>query len=215
MERKEREEKLAVKAEQTKRIYDRGARSLQPLLVGDMVRIQNQTTTRKTKWDRVGKVLEVLPNKQYNIMVSGSRRITTRNRRHLRKIPDTIKPTQKVCPSTQPQRGAVSGKSSPVTITFDSPVSNADDAESSPVSSPKQAPSDGKVGEHALPLNQQQGDPPIELPSNGEEGEPAMPLVQQQGDPPTEFRRSSRVKTLTKPWQYGDGWGREWRRQFK
>ena len=109
VERKEREEKLAVRTEKAVQSFNTGARPLPPLVVGDMVRIQNQTTTRKIKWDKTGTVVEVLPNRQYSVMVSGSRRLTSRNRRHLRKIPGN---SQKVCSPTQPKRGASSGKSS-------------------------------------------------------------------------------------------------------
>ena len=57
------------------------------LSVGDYVRVQNQTTNRTTKWDKTGRVVEDLVNRQYEIMMDGSRRITLRNRQHLRRIP--------------------------------------------------------------------------------------------------------------------------------
>merc|ERR1712082_430577 len=70
--------------------YNKGARHLPPLEVGDKVRVQNQTTTRTTKWDRTGVITATLANRKYEIMMDGSRCLTTRNRRHLRKIPGKI-----------------------------------------------------------------------------------------------------------------------------
>ena len=61
-------------------------KSLDPLSVGDPVQIQNQSGNRPNKWYNTGIVSECLPNRQYNIVVDGSRRVTLRNRRFLRKI---------------------------------------------------------------------------------------------------------------------------------
>ena len=73
-----------------KKYFDRGTRPLTPLNVGDRVRIQNNTTVRRIHWDLTGTVTQVKRDRQYVIMVDGSRRLTTRNRRHLRRIPDPI-----------------------------------------------------------------------------------------------------------------------------
>ena len=62
------------------------SKELQPLEIGDCVQIQNQTGNHPNKWLSTGVVSEVLPHRQYNIVVDGSRRITLRNRRFLRKI---------------------------------------------------------------------------------------------------------------------------------
>ena len=78
-----------VLAEHTKR--------LQPLVVGDFVRIQNQTGPHPIKWDRTGRVVEVRQHDQYVIKVDGSGRITTRNRRFLRKF-------RPVCQDSTPPR---------------------------------------------------------------------------------------------------------------
>ena len=67
--------------------YDKGSRALPTLAVGDCVRVQNQTTTRTTKWDKTVVVTKLLGNRQYEVMMDGSRHITMRNRRHLRRIP--------------------------------------------------------------------------------------------------------------------------------
>ena len=66
---------------------ERGSREQSPLCVGDFVYIQNQgSSTRSTKWDREGVVVAVGKNDQYLVKVSGSGRLTLRNRRFLRKF---------------------------------------------------------------------------------------------------------------------------------
>ena len=60
-------------------------RSLPPLVVGDQVRIQNQIGPQPLKWDKTGSVIEVRQHDQYVIRVDGSRRVTVRNRKFLRK----------------------------------------------------------------------------------------------------------------------------------
>ena len=49
--------------------------------------MQNHTTNRTTKWDKTGRVTKDLGNRQYEVLLDGSRRITLRNRKHLRRIP--------------------------------------------------------------------------------------------------------------------------------
>ena len=64
------------------------ARILKPLSVGDHVSIQNQAGNKPKKWSNTGHVVQVLPNRKYLIMTCGSKRLTTRNRKFLRKIPN-------------------------------------------------------------------------------------------------------------------------------
>merc|ERR1712082_129177 len=90
MERKQRELVAAKHVQNMTDAYNKGAKQLPPLEVGDKVRVQNQTTTRTTKWDRTGTITATLSNRKYKIMMDGSRRLTTRNRRHLRKIPGKV-----------------------------------------------------------------------------------------------------------------------------
>ena len=59
-------------------------RKLPPLRVGDTVRIQNQVGPHPKKWDKTGRVIEVMQHDQYRVRVDGSGRITLRNRRFLR-----------------------------------------------------------------------------------------------------------------------------------
>ena len=61
---------------------------LRPLKVGDAVRIQNQIGNHPKKWSSTGKVVEVRPHRQYKVMKDGSRRVTLRNRKFLRKTND-------------------------------------------------------------------------------------------------------------------------------
>ena len=60
-------------------------RHLPPLVVGDCVRIQNQTGPHPTKWDKTGIIVEVRQFDQYVVRVDGSGRVTLRNRKFLRK----------------------------------------------------------------------------------------------------------------------------------
>ena len=62
------------------------SRELTPLNVGESVQIQNQNGTHPTKWNSTGYVAETLPNRQYRVVVDGSRRATLRNRKFLKPI---------------------------------------------------------------------------------------------------------------------------------
>ncbi|XP_066924333.1 uncharacterized protein [Clytia hemisphaerica] len=60
-------------------------RRLPPLRVGDRVRLQNQVGPHPKKWDKTGSVVEVRQHDQYVVRVDGSRRVTPRNRKFLRR----------------------------------------------------------------------------------------------------------------------------------
>jgi len=75
------------------RKIEKKERSLEELSIGDSVSIQNQVGNNPTKWSNTGVVVEVLPNRQYNVMLDGSRRVSLRNRRFLRRIPATCRST--------------------------------------------------------------------------------------------------------------------------
>ena len=87
MERKKREIVAAKVIRKMVESYDRGSKILSMLSVGDIVRVQNQTTTRTIKWDKNRVVTKLLSNRKYEIIMDGSCCITIRNRRHLRRIP--------------------------------------------------------------------------------------------------------------------------------
>ena len=79
----QREKLLAKRNAKMAEAYNRTAHSLPDLQVSDFVAIQDQHTKR---WERSGRVVEVMPNRQYRIRVDGSGRVTLRNRRFLRKV---------------------------------------------------------------------------------------------------------------------------------
>ena len=60
-------------------------RFLPPLPVADHVKLQNQMGNHPKRWDKTGVVIEVRQYHQYVIRMDGSGRITTRNRKFLRK----------------------------------------------------------------------------------------------------------------------------------
>ena len=77
---------------------------LPPLKVGQTVLVQNQTGNHPLQWDRRGVVMEVLPFRQYKVMLDGSRQLTLRNRKFLRAFtpvsPDPL-PTARATPPPQ------------------------------------------------------------------------------------------------------------------
>lgn len=66
-------------------------RDLNELNVGDSVAVQNQQGPRPSQWEKTGTVIEKLPDRQYRVLVDGSRRTSLRNRRFLRVIPNIIR----------------------------------------------------------------------------------------------------------------------------
>ena len=77
-------------------------RQLPALAVGDRVLVQDASTRA---WDRSGVIVEARPHKQYAVRLSGSGRISYRNRRHLKLNATLTKPTQETreAPSPAPQ----------------------------------------------------------------------------------------------------------------
>ena len=72
---------------------------LPPLKVGDQVRVQNQTGPHPLKWDKTGTVIEVRQFDQYVVRVDGSRRVTLRNRKFLRKFVPVMETGRQYLPS--------------------------------------------------------------------------------------------------------------------
>ena len=87
MERKEHELVAGRRIKVVTEAYDQGSRPLPPLSIGDHMRVQNQTTTRTTNWDKTDVITAILGERKYKIMMDRSCHLTTRNRRHLRRIP--------------------------------------------------------------------------------------------------------------------------------
>ena len=65
---------------------------MKPLVIGDYVFIQNQAGNYKKHWDKRGRVVKVNGFDQYTIKVDGSRRLTKRNLKFLRKFNPYIPP---------------------------------------------------------------------------------------------------------------------------
>ena len=65
-------------------------RQLAALENGTSVAIQNSHGNEPTRWDKRGQIVRYNGFDSYDVMVENSRRITTRNRRHLRKIKKTV-----------------------------------------------------------------------------------------------------------------------------
>ena len=81
-----KEEALRTRYVKTLENLSEHSRILPPLRHGDQVLIQNQTGRFPKKWDRSGIIVEVKENDQYVVKVTGSGRLTLRNRRFLRKF---------------------------------------------------------------------------------------------------------------------------------
>ena len=149
-------------------------RELEPLKIGDNVQLQNQRANHPNKWFSTGVVSEVLPHRQYHVVVDGSRRITLRNRRFLkkispisRKIDPELDYTNNVTPSEIPRK--------PV----DTPADHTEDRTSTP-----DIPAE--LGESSLTQDIIAAIPnPPSLPT---------PTPAPAPEPPKELRRSSRLK---------------------
>lgn len=81
-----REEALRNRHMRTAELLTEHTRHLPPLVVGDHVRLQNQTGPYPNKWDKTGIIIEVRQFDQYVVRVDGSGRVTLRNRKFLRKF---------------------------------------------------------------------------------------------------------------------------------
>ena len=91
-------------------------KSLTPLKVGDMVRIQNQTGNFPTKWDKTGCVVEVRQFDQCVVRVDVSGRVTLRNRKFLRKYVPVIQREQLRTILEVPSSNIPIGSQSPETV---------------------------------------------------------------------------------------------------
>ena len=83
---KAREKAKIVKHEECAERWAEHTQNLPALENGDNVAIQNGGGNAPKRWDLRGKVVRYNGHDQYDVMVAGSRRITTRNTAHLRKI---------------------------------------------------------------------------------------------------------------------------------
>nr|XP_039269967.1 uncharacterized protein K02A2.6-like [Styela clava] len=72
----EREQKLANRHHIIIDKYNNTSRQLPPLSVGTTVVIQSQVPNKPRHWNRTGRIVEILPYRQYKIRVDGSGRVT-------------------------------------------------------------------------------------------------------------------------------------------
>ena len=83
---KARETALADRGARLKEKWSQNVKELPELKPGDRVIIQNQLGNRPRQWHKTGVIYKFNGYDQYEVMVDGSRRITLRNRKFLRKI---------------------------------------------------------------------------------------------------------------------------------
>ena len=81
--------------------------------VGDAVAVQNQAGRFPKKWDKTGVVMENMDHDKVLVRMDGSRRLTTRNRRFVKKI---------VSPPDVPDQGLPGAPLHPVQRTVSGPV---------------------------------------------------------------------------------------------
>ena len=77
--------------------YNKHAHELPAIAISTEVIIQNND--RNKKWDRRGRVVEVLPNRQYRIRMLHSGRVTLQNRRFIREFTAIKPPINQMIPS--------------------------------------------------------------------------------------------------------------------
>ena len=115
-----------------------GARALPPLDIGDSVAVQDQSQSngKPGRWDKSAIVVEILRHEAYVVKIHGSRQLTQRNRRFLRKVI----PFTPAVPVTQEEvsMGKVVTRSQTQPIMPSTPVSASTPVidQSSPVSAP-------------------------------------------------------------------------------
>ena len=83
---RQREEALADRGCRMKERWSTHVKTLPELRCGDRVIIQNQLGNKPRQWHKTGTVFRVNGYDQYDVMIDGSRMITKRNRKFLRKI---------------------------------------------------------------------------------------------------------------------------------
>ena len=92
-----KEEALRTRFTRTTEKLNENARLIPPLQIGDRCLVQNQYGQHPKKWDKSGKIVEIHPFNQYTVLIDGSRRLTKRNRKFLRKY--TLPSTSLPCPA--------------------------------------------------------------------------------------------------------------------
>merc|ERR1719347_2330703 len=86
MVREYRERALARRLDRDGARIEQYTKRQQLIPVGNAVAVQNQKGRFPKKWDKTGVVLENLDHDKVLVRMDGSRRLTTRNRRFVKKI---------------------------------------------------------------------------------------------------------------------------------
>ena len=97
-----KESALRTRFTRTSENLNEHSRQLPPLKTGDKCFIQNQHGNGPKKWDRTGIVMNNLDHNQHVVKVDGSGRLTTRNRRYLRKLTPATTNIEFASPITTP-----------------------------------------------------------------------------------------------------------------
>ena len=159
----------------------KSTKKLEPLVPGDHVRIQNQLGNNPKRWDKTGIVIQADPdNRQYKIMVHGSRRLSLRNRKFLKKstpihsnpdspagLPRGFSKSKLMEEQLRQDTASGRGKDTPILIEEKTNLSN-DDCEARPSNSACYRP------DPIYPLNETANDT---LPTPNIEADPADVLV--------------------------------------
>ena len=104
MEADLREQALARRHILKQEQLSHSTKPLPPLATGDLVRIQDQATNKQPgKWTQTGKIVEVQKFDSYLVKIDGSRTVTKRNSRLLRRIVPFINASDQPQPETNPQ----------------------------------------------------------------------------------------------------------------
>ena len=111
----EREEAFAKKNHTIADKYNKHTKSLPPLPIGTTVLIQNRGKRQPRQWHRTGRIIEVLPNRQYRIRTYGSGRVTLQNRRFIRTATNVNPPSPLPSPLPHAPSHSLTTRSHPST----------------------------------------------------------------------------------------------------
>ena len=111
-----RERALARRLDRDGAILERHTKKLDMVPVGHAVAVQNQKGRFPKKWDKTGVVVENMDHDKVLVKMDGSRRLTTRNRRFLKKI---------ISPQDLPDQNMMQVPSVPVMLGADEEVPTA------------------------------------------------------------------------------------------
>ena len=82
-------------------------RNFSRLEIGDSVILQNQHGNNPNQWQKTGRIVETSAHRKYRVLVDGSRHTTTRNRKFIRKIPDSFRESTDLIIPNVPQPNTV------------------------------------------------------------------------------------------------------------